>query len=170
MRYYFAAAAALITLWFWPGFASAQTSQDMTVCNRSPNELKMVIGFYTPGVGQRNNSDMLTGPLASKGWYVVQPGACRTFSNQFHGRYMYWWGFTNTYNNGLTDTGWWWEPEGTRVALCIPDTRQPTLPAFTYEAENVMNPPACRKLGKNVWVFPQVVDTWVSPSVTFTGQ
>jgi len=163
----------MLTLWS-AAPAAAYTSAPLTICNKSPVTLNVAIGYHSPGVDDPADHSVLTGPFVTRGWRAIEAGACYTFQNPFDARYMFWFGWSTQYNNNAIAVGTITSPQGDPTRFCITDYFEPTVPGFTFEAENVKDPTfqtdACRSSGKNNWVSFKMVDTWVDPTVNFTGQ
>jgi uncharacterized membrane protein len=158
--------------------ASAYSSAPLTLCNKSPGMLTVAIGYHTPGVNDPADHSVLTGPFVTQGWWKLQPGACQTFENRFNARYMFWYGFSTQFNNTMFMV----IPSSTAEVMssswyCVPNYFHPS-PGFTFEQENVKDDPTGRNDhcedatadGPRLWVKFRPVDTWVNPSIEFTGQ
>jgi uncharacterized membrane protein len=156
--------------------ASAQTSADMTICNQSPDQVSIAIGYHSPGVNDPKDHSLLTGPFVTRGWLKIDTGACHTFQNPFGARYMYWYPLKA-------------HPDGSGVvapvdamknplAWCIQDYWDSDQP-FTFEIQNIKDEHTpyfvnnCSPFGgdpKGYWVIFSLVDTWVVPKANFTGR
>lgn len=160
--------------------ASAQSSAPLTVCNKTSLALGTAIGYHTPGVSDPADHSLLTGPFVTRGWASIAPGTCHSFDNPFNARYMFWFGYSTQYHNDVFGTGW--TPASTvaatqnPVAWCVPNFFK-NAPGFTYERENtkVDDPTGATDYcvgadTPNMWVYFNMVDTWIDPTVNFTGQ
>lgn len=161
-----------------PTSASAYQSAPLNFCNKSPNQVNVAVGYHSPGVNDPADHSVLTGLFVSKGWYQIAAGACQSLDNPFGARYMFWYAFSKGYNDKEFDVVMNNDVNGFS-AFCISDYFARALPAgasvpdFTFEQENV----SVRECGiglhhnpETLWVTPQMVDTWVGPDVSFTGQ
>jgi uncharacterized membrane protein len=178
-----AVAAAILAFRSEP--ASAYSSAPLTFCNKSPDKVILADGYHSPGVNDPKDRSILTGPFVSEGWHEFAPGECQSIANPFDARYMFWFavswrkGGLNTdlvavaamHNNALQDS------------FCIGNYFTTwfdggPISAFTFEDENA-SVAACDSArgnvilvadGKTLWVNGHSTDTWVNPTVDFTGQ
>jgi len=113
----------------------------------------------------------------TEGWWKIDAGTCHTYDNRFQARYMFWFATSDQFNNPPDF------PNNTPQIMsepcyCVPDfVAHGGSGAFTYEDENVKDDPTgqndhCISLtnSDHRWVKFRVVDTWVDPTVNFTGQ
>lgn len=161
----------LLTL-FIPAPALAYSSAPLTFCNRTAvADVNLAYGYHSPGVHDPADHSVLTGLFVSRGWVIVKPGECRTIPNPFDARYMFWFAATA----GVNDNGSTVLPMRNADVpehFCVNNYLSGAdVPEFTYEDENE-SADACDKDGSiqahNLWVTPQVVDTWVDATVNFT--
>ena len=153
--------------------AAAQTSQPLTICNKTDVPLNIAAGYPTLGVDDGPNHNLLTGPFVTKGWGTVAPGACSTVENPFNARYMWWFGTSTKFNSSLAAAGSIVKPPMGVNLYCIPNVFDHSSGPFVFEDENVRptdQGDPCEGSGQNVWVTFRPVDTWVSATVNFTGQ
>lgn len=168
--------------------ASALTSAPLTFCNKSPSLVSLSIGYFSPGVDDPKDKDILTGPFVSRGWWHLKPGACQSFENPFAVRYMFWFAVKTGFN---TDYRSFELPvaaiDARKVHFCVTNYFADSWPQFNFEDENASmarcypdknNPlEAAGKpfqqqyysKWKTLWVLPSKVDTWVDPTVNFDG-
>src|SRR3569832_547374 len=61
--------------------AAAQTSQPLTICNKTDVPLNIAAGYPTLGVDDGPNHILLTGPFVTKGWVTDTPNTRTTDKN-----------------------------------------------------------------------------------------
>ena len=175
LKFFWAAlSGALMTVLFSPS-AEAYQSAPLNFCNNTAAMWVLRVGYHSPGVN--DSANVLTGPFVSRGWWLVAAGACQTFDNPFAARYMFWFATGKGYNDKeRPPSDWPANAINTPNDFCVNDYleryyQNKPIPAFVFEAENA-SIDACKPPGKSdyIWVTPKIVDTWVSPNVSFTGQ
>jgi uncharacterized membrane protein len=159
--------------------AQAYSSQPLTICNKTSAVLGIAFGYHSPGVNDPADHSLLTGPFVTIGWKTLDPGACGTFDNPFNARYMYWFGTSKDFHDNIMAVGNETYYASPQERFCVTNyfssTRGTTVRNFTFESENVKDPSgmsasdACQGAGDNLWVRFRSVDTWVNPTVDFTG-
>jgi uncharacterized membrane protein len=175
-----------------PASASATA---LNFCNRTADPVNVAVGYYSPGVKDPPDHSILTGPLVSRGYWTVKPAQCQTFENPFGARYMFWFGWSNGFNeHGQTFNGRGQASEIAQMrvkpsadSFCVGNYWGPahSVPSFTFEDENA-SANACEPVDegqasadasavlvfgvKPIWVSARKVDTSVDPTVNFTGQ
>ena len=128
------------------------------------DHLRVAVGYFTSGVNDSGN--VLSGPFASRGFWIIQPGQCQTFDNPFNARYMFWFAFAHGINDDMSAiTG---ARTDERLHFCVPNYFGAQVASFTYEDENV-SAAACDQAGNALWVVPRKVDTLIESSVNVTG-
>jgi hypothetical protein len=149
------------------------TSAPLNICNRSPAQISVAVGYYSPGVGEQK--DILTGPFVSRGWFGIAAGTCRTLENPFNARYMFWYAFGHGLNDHQDDMPFL-TAKFIKYHFCINNyfgTEGAPTPDFVFEDENASYE-ACgtndfKGDPKNWWVTTRMVDTWVNATVNFDG-
>jgi uncharacterized membrane protein len=139
-----------------PTSASAATSAALNFCNRTANPVNVAVGYYSAGVKDPADHSILTGPFVSRGYWTVMPTQCETFENPFGARYMFWFGWSNGFNeHGHTFNGRGHIDEMAQMRVkpssygfCVSNyygdvIRQ--VPPFTFEDENA-SPSACEPI------------------------
>lgn len=143
---------------------AAPPAAPLNFCNRTSAPVGVAYGYYSSGVDDGQNHNLLTGPFVSRGWSTVDGGQCQSFANPFSARYMFWFPI---------------EPHQPRSHTVVEDSTGPgthmciTGVGFTFEDQNV-SIDACHKdpaatNGGVRWVLANKVDTEVDPNVSFTG-
>ena len=173
-KFAFVALLCAVVITLVPTSASAYQSAPLNFCNNTSEQVNVAVGYHSPGVNDPADHSVLTGLFVSKGWYQIAAGACQTLDNPFSARYMFWYAFAKGYN----DEGLLASSQGlsnTPYDFCVTNYLFFPVPSFTYELENA-SIKACESpdtpLNEHVplWITPKMVDTWVSPNVSFTGQ
>lgn len=148
-----AAAGALIA-------ATPSAAAPLNFCNNSPAQVAVFIGYYSTGVGDSANHDVLTGPFVSEGPFLVDASQCQQFHNPFDARYMFW--FTLDPQNPSTPDDYTTPGQH----MCVRGQHA------TFEDENV-SADACHGAtipnSHAVWVATHKIDIAVNPTVTYTG-
>ena len=161
-----------------PTMAHAYSSAPMTFCNKTNTQVGIAIGYHSPGISDPADHSVLTGPFVSRGWWTIAGGQCQTIDNPFGARYMFWFGMAVGGLNSDPSVVAGMHNHSTPESFCTNDPfLQGAHNAFDFENENVSasacdaaggNAPAT--YGKTLWVTARRVDTWVDPTVNFTGQ
>jgi uncharacterized membrane protein len=136
---------------------AAPNAAPLYFCNRASVEVEVAVGYYSSGVDDGKNQNVLTGPFVSRGFWPVGVGRCQSFDNPFNARYMFWFALEHDTprSHPIID-------DATAIHMCASGK------AFTFEDENVSQD-ACEKSPIRIWVLPKKVDTAVDPNVNFTG-
>jgi len=132
-------------------------------CNRTSDEVMVALGYYSSGVDDGVNHNVLTGPFVSRGWFSVKANQCQVFPNPFSARYMFWIATDRDVQHRPSE-----DAASSGRHMCITGT------AFTFEDQNASSDachtdPAALTKGQVAWVLPNKVDTEVDPNVNFTG-
>jgi uncharacterized membrane protein len=148
-----AAAGALIA-------ATPSSAAPLNFCNNTSAQVAMFFGYYSIGVGDSANHDVLTGPFVSEGPWLVEANQCQEFHNPFDARYMFW--FVIDPQNPQTPDDY--ATPGQH--MCVRGQHA------TFEDENV-SADACHAgstpTSHAVWVAPHKIDIAVNPTVTYSG-
>lgn len=160
------ACALLMLLDMAPASAA---SAPIYFCNKSANKIAVAVGYHSPGVDDRPDRPVLTGPFVSRGWYELEAGACTSMDNPFHARYMFWYGWGKGLNDNEYSVIFMRNPEVRVPKFCVKNYfTNGKVRAFTFEPENA-SIATCDATPDALWVIPKIVDTWVDPAVNFTG-
>jgi uncharacterized membrane protein len=161
---------ALVTVLLYvsaPQAIASASGTPMQFCNRSSAPVNIAVGYHSSGPNDTPNSNVLTGPFVSIGWWGIAAGACHSFDNPFSARYMFWYGFTPL--NASPKLAW--TANGIDF-FCVANYLGTTAHAFTYEDENASQA-ACQSRanqdGANIWESVRKVDLIVNPLVNFDG-
>jgi uncharacterized membrane protein len=149
------------------GRASA-AGTPLQICNQTSEHINVAVGYHSTGVNDAPNSNVLTGPFVSTGWWRVEGGKCMTFANPFGARYMFWYGFSPT--GGLNATTPW--ATNGLDNFCIANIHGPQAHGFTLEDENASQTVCAGSRtadGPNEWVSVRKVDIVVNARVDFNG-
>lgn len=135
----------------------------MNFCNRTSDEVMVALGYYSSGVDDGANHNLLTGPFVSRGWFSVRANQCQVFPNPFNARYMFWIATDRNVQHPPVE-----DAASSGTHMCITGT------TFTFEDQNVSSAachtdPAALTKWQVAWVLPKKVDTEVDPNVNFTG-
>lgn len=135
----------------------------MNFCNRTSDEVMVALGYYSSGVDDGANHNLLTGPFVSRGWFHVNPNQCQIFPNPFNARYMFWIPVDRAVLHPAVE-----DVASSGPHMCVTGT------SFTFEDQNVSSAachadPMALTKWQVVWVLPNKVDTEVDPNVNFTG-
>jgi uncharacterized membrane protein len=171
-----AAVMALIS----PASASAYTSAPMNFCNKTSRTVALAYAYHSPGARDPADHSILTGPFVSQGWRRVDPQKCTIVSNPFDARYIFWFPYSAPESQLEADENYYalksMHDDPSSESICISDMYGRSGDAFTFEDENE-SVAACDLaagsgavgMGKTLWVTTHKVDTWVDPTVNFTG-
>ena len=159
--------------------ADSSKSAPLTVCNKWSATLEVALGYFSPGVHDPSDHNVLTGPFVSRGWSEIGPGECKSFENPFAARYMFWYGYGKDFNESEMMSAFMRNPSWSNH-FCITNyfTGDGTkVPSFVNEEANV-SVEACDRAGgdanpaaahSTMWVTSRMVDTWINSTVNFTG-
>ena len=99
----------------------------------------------------------------------MAPEACQVFDNPFNARYVFWF----AWGKGYHDTEASIDAMGSSHApgaFCVSDyMKSGSIPSFIYEVENASNEACGSAPQYGWWIVPQMADTWINPTVNFTG-
>jgi uncharacterized membrane protein len=175
-----ALAGAMLTLLFPSSVYAAYSSAPLKFCNNSSDQVAIAVGYHSPGVNDPDDHSLLTGPFVSLGWRAVQPGECVTSDNPFNARYMFWFAIGPKVNTEYSDVIAM-RASAASEHFCITsffDRGGHGVKAFTFEVENE-SVEACDQAGgspdsngerSTLWISARKLDTWVNPTVNFTGE
>jgi uncharacterized membrane protein len=161
--------------------ASAYSSAPMNFCNKTSRTLILAYAYHSPGVSDPADHSILTGPFVSQGWRTVDAQKCTTVSNPFDARYIFWFSYSAAQSQSEADSKYsarkGMHDAPSLESICVTDFFGRSGDAFTFEDENE-SVAACDHaggsgavgLGKTLWVATHKVDTWVDPTVNFTGE
>ena len=178
-RIFLIALAGAVLTWISP--ASAYSSAPMNFCNKTARTVAIAYAYHSPGVNDPSDKSILTGPFVSQGWRQVAPQTCTTVSNPFEARYIFWFQMSGAQSQAEADNSYnalkAMHDNPSPESFCINNYFGHEVGPFTFEDENE-SVAACDQaggsglplMGKTLWVEGHNVDTWVDPTVDFTGE
>ncbi len=153
----------------------------LSLCNKTAEKIRVAVGYFTSGVTDTANKEILTGPFVSNGYYYLEVGNCRTFDNPSNARYVFWFASGNALNaNPITVGLMHSNGNDWKYNFCVRNyfvaNEQEMVPPFIYEDENASEA-ACDQAGgtlpgaagHTLWVTANKVDLLVNGEVDFTG-